>query len=184
MQHVRYASADGTTVRMFVLAKRGRTDQPRATILTGYGGFNVSRTPTYTPSAIAWVEAGGVHAAATVLIDEGWSTRFWSHEYGSADDPTELDWLLSYSPYHHVVAGTAYPATMFTVFEGDTRVDLLHARKMCAALQAATSEPLAQRPILFRLEVGVGHGARAASRTAGLTADQLAFFARYLDLSR
>lgn len=56
----------------------------------------------------------------------------------------------------------------------------MHARKMCAALRAATSAPLAEPPILFRLETGVGHGARATSRTAGLAADQLAFLARYL----
>jgi len=51
---------------------------------------------------------------------------------------------------------------------------------MSAALQAATSVPVNECPILFRLETGVGHGARAASRTAGLAADQLAFFAHYL----
>ncbi len=106
--------------------------------------------------------------------------RFWSHEYGSAADPAELGWLLSYCPYHHISPETVYPATMFTVFEGDTRVDVLHARKMCAALQAASSGSMQERPILFRLETGVGHGARAASRSAGLAADPLAFIARYL----
>ena len=34
--------------------------------------------------------------------------------------------------------GVDYPAVLFTVFDGDTRVDPLHARKMCAALQHAT----------------------------------------------
>ena len=53
--------------------------------------------------------------------------------------PEELGWLLAYSPYHRVVDGTDYPATLFTVFDGDTRVDPLHARKLCAALQHATS---------------------------------------------
>ena len=43
-------------------------------------------------------------------------------------------------PYHKVVEGTAYPAVLFTVFDSDTRVDPLHARKMCAALQAAISD--------------------------------------------
>ena len=65
--------------------------------------------------------------------------RTWNDEYGTAADPEELGWLLSYSPYHHVVPGTEYPAVLFTVFESDTRVDPLHARKMCAALQHATS---------------------------------------------
>ena len=63
----------------------------------------------------------------------------WNVEYGTASDAEQLGWLLSYSPYHHVVPGTAYPAVMFTVFTNDTRVDPVHAYKMCAALQYATS---------------------------------------------
>ncbi|WP_236050687.1 prolyl oligopeptidase family serine peptidase [Nonomuraea cypriaca] len=47
----------------------------------------------------------------------------WRFEYGSADVPAELDWLLAYSPYHHVVPGQTYPSCMFVVFEHDTRVD-------------------------------------------------------------
>ena len=104
----------------------------------------------------------------------------WSDEYGTADDPTELGWLLSYSPYHHVRDGVAYPAVLFTVFDGDTRVDTMHARKMCAALQAATAADPADRPILIRAESQVGHGARAISRTVELAADQLAFLAAHL----
>jgi prolyl oligopeptidase len=101
----------------------------------------------------------------------------WNDEYGRAADPKELGWLLGYSPYHHVRAGTAYPAVLFTVFDGDTRVDPLHARKMCAALQHATSAPLADRPVLLRREWDVGHGARAVSRTVALSSEQLAFIA-------
>ena len=104
----------------------------------------------------------------------------WSNEYGTVEDPTELGWLLSYSPYHHVRPGVAYPAVLFTVFDGDTRVDTMHARKMCAALQAATAADPAQRPILIRTEGEVGHGARAVSRTVELAADQLAFLAAHL----
>jgi prolyl oligopeptidase len=62
----------------------------------------------------------------------------WNTEYGSAAVPEELGWLLSYSPYHRVAAGTAYPSVLFTVFTNDTRVHPMHAYKMCAALQHAT----------------------------------------------
>jgi prolyl oligopeptidase len=103
----------------------------------------------------------------------------WNDEYGSAAVPEELGWLLSYSPYHHVREGADYPAVLFTVFDGDTRVDPLHARKMCAALQHATS---GTRPVLLRRERDVGHGARALSRSVGLTADTLAFAARWTGL--
>jgi prolyl oligopeptidase len=108
----------------------------------------------------------------------------WNDEYGTAADPEQLGWLLSYSPYHHVHEGTSYPAVMFTVFDGDTRVDPLHARKMCAALQHATSAPWPQRPILLRRESDVGHGARAISRSAALAADTLAFLGFQTGLNR
>jgi prolyl oligopeptidase len=52
--------------------------------------------------------------------------------------------------------GVAYPAVLLATAESDTRVDPMHARKMAARLQAATSSP---RPILLRLESRAGHGA-------------------------
>ncbi|PZF81969.1 prolyl oligopeptidase family serine peptidase [Jiangella anatolica] len=106
----------------------------------------------------------------------------WNDEYGTAADPVELGWLLGYSPYHHVRDGVEYPSVLFTVFDGDSRVDTLHARKMAAALQAATSGDPATRPILLRAEANVGHGARAVSRTVDLSADQLGFVAAQLGL--
>jgi prolyl oligopeptidase len=253
-------SADGTAVHMFVLSATGRPDTPRPAVLYGYGGFNVSLTPTYTAQALAWVAAGGVWAVANLrggsehgeewhragmrerkqnvfddfaaagehLVQGGWTTheqlavmggsnggllvgatltqrpglaaaavcsaplldmvryerfglgRTWNDEYGTADDPTELGWLLGYSPYHAVREGTAYPAVLFTTFESDTRVDPLHARKLAAALQHATA---GSAPVVLRREVSVGHGARAVSRTVGLAADQLAFLAAHTGLS-
>jgi prolyl oligopeptidase len=106
----------------------------------------------------------------------------WTGEYGDAADPEALRWLHAYSPYHQVRDGVAYPATMFQVFAGDTRVDPLHARKMCAALQHATSRSLDEAPILIRRESDVGHGARALSRTIDLTTDTVTFLARYTGL--
>jgi len=261
-RQVTYPSADGTLVRMLVISSAAEPGQPRPALLTGYGGFDISLTPGYSATALAWVEAGGVYVvanlrggneegeewhragmlqhkqnvfddfrcAAETLIRDGWTTsgqlaisggsnggllvgaaltqrpalyaavvcsaplldmvryeRFglgqtWNVEYGSATDPEQLGWLLSYSPYHHVAAGTAYPAVLFTVFTNDTRVDPMHAYKMCAALQDATSGP-PSRPVLLRAEGEVGHGARAVSRTAELAGDTLAFAARYTGLA-
>jgi prolyl oligopeptidase len=82
--------------------------------------------------------------------------RLWIPEYGSADDPEQFRWLRAYSPYHHVRSGVAYPAVLLATAESDTRVDPMHARKMAARLQAATS---ADRPVLLRLEARAGHGA-------------------------
>jgi prolyl oligopeptidase len=65
------------------------------------------------------------------------------------------------------------------VSAGDARVDPLHARKMCAALQHASS---GAGPVLFRLERGTGHGSRAVSRLIALQADCLAFLGGALGL--
>ena len=264
-RQVTYRSKDGTAVRMLVISADsgagGAPAGPRPAILYGYGGFDISLTPAYSPNVLAWVSAGGLyaianlrggseegeewhragmldrkqnvfddfHAAAETLIADGWTTpgqlaisggsnggllvgvaltqrpelcaavicsaplldmvryeRFglgqtWNVEYGTASDPEQLGWLLAYSPYHHVTEGTRYPAVLFTVFANDTRVDPVHAYKMCAALQhAASSGP--DRPVLLRAEAQVGHGARAVSRMAELSGDTLAFAARHTGL--
>lgn len=85
--------------------------------------------------------------------------RLWIPEYGSADDPEQFRWLFAYSPYHRVVPGTRYPATLLTAAESDSRVHPLHARKMAALLQASTQADPADRPILVRVETEAGHGA-------------------------
>ncbi|MEV4174969.1 prolyl oligopeptidase family serine peptidase [Nonomuraea sp. NPDC049709] len=103
----------------------------------------------------------------------------WNVEYGSADDPEQFGWLLGYSPYHHVQESVPYPATLFTVFQSDTRVHPLHAWKMCAALQHAST---GERPVLLRNEAEVGHGARSVSRSVDLSADTLTFLARHTGL--
>ncbi|HYG10645.1 MAG TPA: prolyl oligopeptidase family serine peptidase, partial [Pyrinomonadaceae bacterium] len=82
--------------------------------------------------------------------------RLWIPEYGTADNPRHFAYLHAYSPYHRVVAGAKYPATLITTAESDSRVDPLHARKFAAALQAATG---AAHPILLRVETKAGHGA-------------------------
>jgi prolyl oligopeptidase len=106
----------------------------------------------------------------------------WNEEYGSADIPEQFGWLIGYSPYHHVEDGVHYPPTLFMVFDGDTRVDPLHARKLAAALQHATAGSLEQRPILYRMEREAGHGMRAVSRTIGSGAEMLGFLAAQLGL--
>jgi len=104
----------------------------------------------------------------------------WREEYGSAADPEQLAWLLGYSPYHRVREGVAYPAVLFTTFGGDTRVDPMHARKMCAALQWATTS---ERPVVLRHEPDVGHGASPAGRAERLAGDMLAFLAQHTGLA-
>jgi prolyl oligopeptidase len=140
------------------------------------GGLLVGAALTQRPQTFAAVVCSAPLLDMVRYQQFGLGTT-WSDEYGDAANPRELDWLLSYSPYHQVVEGTAYPSTLFTIFDGDTRVDPLHARKLGAALQAATSASLDEAPVLVRREKGVGHGGRALSRTIGLTVEQLQFVA-------
>lgn len=237
-----YESRDGTRVSMFLVrgtevAAEGSAppDSRRPTLLTGYGGFNISRTPLFNRGLLLWLERGGLYAlpnlrgggeygeewhragklankqnvfddfvaAAEYLIAQRYTdpehlsilggsnggllvgaaltqrpdlfravvcavplldmlryhqfliARLWVPEYGSADDPEQFRYLLEYSPYHHVEDGVAYPAVLLTTAASDSRVDPLHARKMTARLQSATSS---SRPILLRTEFGAGHG--------------------------
>jgi prolyl oligopeptidase len=155
----------------------GWTSSSQLTVWGGSnGGLLVGASVTQRPD----LSAAAVCSAP--LLDMVRYERFglgesWNDEFGTAADAAEFGWLMSYSPYHHVRAGVRYPAVLFTVFDGDTRVDPLHARKMCAALQHATSVPASERPVLLRNEAKVGHGARALSRSIALMAETLAFAA-------
>jgi prolyl oligopeptidase len=80
--------------------------------------------------------------------------RLWTTEYGSADNAADYKYLRAYSPYQNVKQGTKYPAIMFFSGDNDTRVDPLHARKMTAEVQAATSR---DRPILLHYTTKGGH---------------------------
>jgi prolyl oligopeptidase len=84
--------------------------------------------------------------------------RYWVPEYGSAEDPAQFKFLNAYSPYQHVKKGTKYPAVYLTAGEHDSRVHALHARKMAAALQAATSSDQSEQPILLWVDREAGHG--------------------------
>ncbi|NLT54042.1 MAG: S9 family peptidase [Actinomycetales bacterium] len=156
------------------LVHQGWTTTDRLAISGGSnGGLLVGAAVTQRPDLFAAV------VCSAPLLDMVRYERFglgatWNEEYGTVEDPEQFGWLISYSPYHRVREGVAYPAVLFTVFDGDSRVDPLHARKLCAALQHATSS---DAPILLRREKDVGHGARALSRTVTLAAETLAFTA-------
>jgi len=78
----------------------------------------------------------------------------WSDEYGSPEDQGDFQSLLAYSPYHRVSDGVAYPAVLLISGDADTRCNPMHARKMTARLQAATSST---RPVLLDYKPAWGH---------------------------
>ncbi|MEI6623091.1 MAG: prolyl oligopeptidase family serine peptidase [Actinomycetes bacterium] len=144
------------------------------------GGLLVGAVMTQRPDLMT-----AVHCSAPLLdmirYESSGLGATWNVEYGSAASPEEFGWLAAYSPLHRVRDSVAYPATLFTVFDHDTRVDPMHARKMCAALQHATS---GFAPIMIRAEMDVGHGARSVSRSVELSADVLAFLADETGLAK
>jgi prolyl oligopeptidase len=159
------------------LVEHGVTTRAQLGILGGSnGGLLVGTALTQHPEKYAAV------VCSAPLLDMIRYERFglgvtWNEEYGTVEDPEQFGWLLAYSPYHHVHEGTAYPATLFTVFDGDTRVDPLHGRKLAAALQHATSATITEQPVLYRMEREAGHAARSVSKSVGLIADTLGFLA-------
>jgi len=236
-----YHSKDGTKVPMFVVYKKGlKKDGRNPTLLTGYGGFNISMLPSFSRAAYLWMEHGGIYAVANLrggaefgedwhragmldkkqnvfddmiagaehLIAEKYTdkdhlaiqggsnggllmgamitqrpdlfravvcqvplldmlryqnfqiAKLWIPEYGSSDNAEQFKWLYAYSPYHHVKAGTEYPAVLFMTADTDTRVDPMHAKKMAALMQdEAENGKSKTRPILLRIEAKAGHGA-------------------------
>lgn len=66
-KQVFYPSKDGTKVPMFITYKKGlKLDGNNRTILYGYGGFNISLTPSFSSTIIRWLEKGGIYAVANL----------------------------------------------------------------------------------------------------------------------
>lgn len=156
------------------------TTRERLGIMGGSnGGLLVGAALTQAP------EQFGAVVCRVPLLDMLRFHRFliaalWTSEYGSSEDPEAFQWLRAYSPYHHVVAGRTYPATLLLTAESDSRVDPLHARKMTARLQAAQA---ASDPILLRVESQAGHGVgKPLYKVVAEQSDILAFLAWRLEL--
>ncbi|MBU1253513.1 MAG: prolyl oligopeptidase family serine peptidase, partial [Alphaproteobacteria bacterium] len=65
VEQVFYPSKDGTRVPMFIVRHKDSTG-PSPTLLYAYGGFNISLTPGFSPTRLAWLEAGGTFALANI----------------------------------------------------------------------------------------------------------------------
>ncbi len=144
------------------------------------GGLLTSAVLTQRPELFRAV-ISGVPLTDMLRYQKFRIAQLWIPEYGSADDPEAFKWLYQYSPYHRVKPGVDYPAVLFFTAESDSRVDAMHARKMAARLQAATS---GKRPIVLRLESKAGHGAgKPLKKLIEQYTDELSFLFAQLDLT-
>ena len=231
-----YPSKDGTQIPMFLVHKKGLDVSKGApTILYGYGGFNISSLPGYSPTRMAWIQSGGVFALANLrgggeygkpwhdagrllnkqnvfddfiaageyLVAKGITTkgklavegrsnggllvgavvnqrpdlfaaghaavgvmdmlrfdrftagRYWVDDYGYPNKEADFKNLLTYSPYHNIKTGVAYPAVIVSTADTDDRVVPGHSFKYTAALQAADT---GDKPKIIRIETRAGHG--------------------------
>jgi len=67
VKQVFYNSKDGTRVPMFIVHRKGlKLDGRNPTLLSGYGGFNVTNSPVFLRSSYLWLERGGVYALANL----------------------------------------------------------------------------------------------------------------------
>jgi prolyl oligopeptidase len=101
------------------------------------------------------------------------NASWWVDEYGSATNVDDFAALREYSPYQRVQEGVAYPAVMLISGDADTRCNPMHARKMAARLQGATSSG---RPVLLDYKMKWGHyPVLPLSERVDAVADRLTF---------
>jgi prolyl oligopeptidase len=98
-----YPSKDGTRVPLFIVARKGvKLDGRNPTILYGYGGFDITITPTFNPMLPVWLELGGVYAVANMrgggTYGEKWhEAGMLSHKQNVFDD---FAWAAKYLIAH------------------------------------------------------------------------------------
>ncbi len=138
------------------LTSEGYTSPEKLAIQGGSnGGLLVAAVVQQRPELF-----GAVHSAVPVTDMLRYHTfgtgRFWTVEYGNADeDAAAFENLMTYSPLHTVPTDKQLPPILVTTGDGDDRVVPAHSLKWVAALQHEAEGG----PFLLRYDVGTGHGA-------------------------
>lgn len=107
----------------------------------------------------------------------GW---MWKSEYGQSDDPSDFDYLFSYSPLHRIERGN-YPPTLIMAGENDDRVYPVHSYKFVAKLQ---NYQTGDAPILLRIDKQGDHqGSREVQSRIEKGAEVLCFIMDNLNMA-
>jgi prolyl oligopeptidase len=163
------------------LIEQNYTSHDKLALMGGSnGGLLMGAMITQHPKlARAVVSSVGIYDMMRVELDP--NGAFNVTEFGTVKDPDDFKALYAYSPYHHVVAGTAYPAVLMLTGAMDGRVNPLHSRKFTAALQAASNSGL---PVLLRTSANSGHGIGSSlNERIAEQSDQLTFLFDQLGMS-
>ncbi len=161
----------------FIAAARYLIDQHYTTpahlaiIGDSNGGLLMGAALTQHPELFhAVVSRVGIYDMLRVELDP--NGEFNTTEFGSVKNRDQFQALYAYSPYHHVVDGTKYPAIFMATGEADGRVNPAHSRKMVARLQAATTGG----PVYLSINPQAGHGIGSSlSIRVNQSADTYAF---------
>lgn len=134
-------SKDGTKVPMFIVAKKGvPRNGMNPTMLYGYGGFNISITPSFSKTVIPFLEAGGIYVIANLRGGSEFGEKW--HEGGMRKNKQNV--------FHDFIA-----AAEFLIYEGYTAADKLAIFGWSNG-GLLTGACLTQRPDLYKAVV-IGH---------------------------
>ncbi|MEC8276794.1 MAG: prolyl oligopeptidase family serine peptidase, partial [Myxococcota bacterium] len=166
------------------LESQGYSNRDRLAISGGSnGGLLVSAAVTQRPELFSAVLCS-VPLTDMMRYHKFGLANIWSEEYGNAEDPTQAQYLLRYSPYHNVTKGTDYPAILVTGSANDARTAPVHAQKMAAAIRWADQDHGQKQPILLSINADSGHGGGVGIDTvADQTARQYGFLAAQIGLT-